>query len=95
MVLSFWSNVKPRCFWVLACSISDLLKNEKDESKELLKLGLSPSKKKKCFICFNDSPSKAMKNAFYFILKALLVLKIFKFLSWFFGHVVKTAWLEC
>ena len=46
------------------------------------------------FICFNDSPSKMMKNAFYFILKALFVLKIFKFLSWVFGHVEKTAWLE-
>ena len=32
-------------------------------------------------ICFNDSPSKMVKNAFYFILKALFVLKIFKFLS--------------
>ena len=39
------------------------------------------------FICFNVSPSKMMKNAFYFILKALFVLKIFKFLSWLFGHV--------
>ena len=29
-------------------------------------------------ICFNDSPSKIMKNAFYFILKALFVLKIFR-----------------
>ena len=27
----------------------------------------------------NDSPSKTMKNVFYFIEKALLVLKIFKF----------------
>ena len=35
-----------------------------------------------------------MKNALYFILKALFVLKIFKFLSWLFGHVGKTAWLE-
>ena len=35
-----------------------------------------------------------MKNAFYFILKALSVLKIFNFLSWLFGHVGKTAWLE-
>ena len=33
-----------------------------------------------------------MKNAFYFILKVLLVLKIFKFLSWLFGHVQK--WLD-
>ena len=28
-----------------------------------------------------------MKNAFYFILKALFILKIFKFLSCLFGHV--------
>ena len=27
-----------------------------------------------------------MKNAFYFTLKALLVLKIFNFMSYFFGH---------
>ena len=45
-------------------------------------------------ICFNDSPSKMMKNAFYFVLKALFVLKIFKFLFWLFGHVEKTAWLK-
>ena len=30
-----------------------------------------------------------MKNAFYFTSKTLLVLKIFKFLSWLFGHVAK------
>ena len=30
-----------------------------------------------------------MKNAFYFILKPLFVLKIFKFLSWLFRHVEK------
>ena len=35
-----------------------------------------------------------MKNAFYFILKilkALFFLEIFKFLSWRFGHIEKTA----
>ena len=37
----------------------------------------------------NKSPLKMMKNAFYFALKALFVLKIFKFLSWLFGHVEK------
>ena len=36
--------------------------------------------KKFLFICLNESPLKLMKNAFYFILKALFVLKIFKFL---------------
>ena len=35
-----------------------------------------------------------MNNAFYLILKAYFVLKIFKFLSWLFGHVEKTAWLD-
>ena len=34
---------------------------------------------------------KMMKNAFYFTLKALFVLNIFKFLSWLFGHVGKMA----
>ena len=37
--------------------------------------------KKIIFICFNENPLKRMKNAFYFILKALSVLKIFKYLS--------------
>ena len=32
-----------------------------------------------------------MKNAFYFILKAFFVLKIFKFLSRLFGHVGKNG----
>ena len=30
-----------------------------------------------------------MKNAFYFTLKAVLVLKIFKFSSWHFGQTEK------
>ena len=34
-------------------------------------------------------PLKIIKNAFYFTSKALFVLKIFKFLSCFFGHVAK------
>ena len=51
-----------------------------------IKVGLSPSN---FFIYFNDSPSKMMKNAFYFILKALFVLKIFKFWSWLFSHAEK------
>ena len=35
-----------------------------------------------------------MKNAFYFILKALFVLKTFEFLSWLFGHAQKKNWLD-
>ena len=34
-----------------------------------------------------ESPLKMVKNAFYFILKAPFILKIFKLLSWLFGHV--------
>ena len=45
-------------------------------------------------ICLIESSLKMMKNAFYFILKALFVLKIFKVLWGLFHHVQKTAWLE-
>ena len=38
-----------------------------------------------------ESPLKMTNNVFDFALKALFVLKIFKFLSWLFGHVEK--WL--
>ena len=34
------------------------------------------------FICFNESLLKVMKNAFYFMLKALFILKIFKIFVW-------------
>ena len=50
---------------------------------------------KKCFICFNKSPSKKiMKHTFYFTLKVLFLLETCKFLSWYFGHIGKTTWLE-
>ena len=45
-----------------------------------IEVGLSPSKKIS-FISFNESPEKVVKLAFYFILKALLILKISQFLS--------------
>ena len=35
----------------------------------------------------NEIPLEMMKNAFYFTSKALFVLEIFKFLSWFLVHV--------
>ena len=56
----------------------------------ILEVEFSPSKNFN-FFCFNESPLQMMKNAFYFILKALFVLNIFKFLSWHFGHVEETA----
>ena len=74
--------------------ITDRIKNESrlspDKEPCWFKVGLSPSKKD-CVIYLIESPLKMMKNAFYFILKALFVLKIFKFLSRLFGHVGKTA----
>ena len=36
-------------------------------------------------------PFKMMKNDFCFILRVLSVLKIFRFLSWLFGHIQKTT----
>ena len=39
-----------------------------------------------------ESLLKMIKNSFYFASKAVFVLKIFKFLSWLFGHVAK--WLD-
>ena len=35
--------------------------------------------KKFCFICFIESPLQMMKNAFYFILKALFILEVLNF----------------
>ena len=55
-------------------------------------VGLSTSKKN-CVICSIENPLKMMKDAFYFILKALFIVKIFKFLSWLFDQLGKTAWL--
>ena len=44
--------------------------NDRCEAKGNIKVGLSPSKKM-CIICLIESHLKMMKNAFYFILKAL------------------------
>ena len=58
--------------------------------QEIVKVGLS-TPEKTCVICLIESPLEMMKNAFYFILKAIFILKIFKFLPLFFGHVGKAA----
>ena len=58
-----------------------------------LRVELLPSKNN-CFIFFNESPLKMMKNAFYFILIALFSLQIFEFLSQLFGDIEKTDLLE-
>ena len=65
-----------------------LLKTCLQRGFEFLKVGLSPFIKF-VFIYFNENPSKMMKNAFYFMLKALFFLEIFTSLSWLFGYLEK------
>ena len=47
--------------------------------------------RKKLFYLFQWKPFKMLKSTFYFIFKALFVLKIFKFLPWLFGHKEKNS----
>ena len=58
--------------------------------QDIVKVGLS-TPEKTCVICLIESPLEMMKNAFYFILKAFFVLKIFKFFLRPFVQVGKTA----
>ena len=60
------------------CVLRNFLKSDSHLPKKVVLYGLM-----KAF--------KMMKNAFYSILKALFILKIFKFLSWRFGHVEKNG----
>ena len=59
--------------------------------RQCIKGGLSSHLPKKLFLfaSMKESPLKVIKNAFYFMLKALFVLEIFPFLSWLFGYVEK------
>ena len=45
--------------------------------KSYIEARLSPFKKN-CVTCLIENPLKVMKNVFYFVIKALCVLKIFK-----------------
>ena len=71
--------------------VSFLIKLQIWRSATLLK---SDSYLPKKFALFDSLKAllKWWKVLFYFIVKALFVLKVFKFLSWLFGHVEKTAW---
>ena len=72
---------------VRSCDISRTdIKTELKTIKPF-KVGLSPSNK----TCFDEIPLNMPKNAFYSILKALFVLKIFNFLPLYFGHIEKRA----
>ena len=75
---------------VLQLKISDNIK------PKLILWWKSDSQLPKDFALFTfiENPLKMMKNAFYFILKALFLPKILKVLSWIFGNVEKTNRLE-
>ena len=79
--------------WLSVKHLIKVILHENDVKIDV-KVGLSHLPNKIIFICFNENPLKMMKNAFYFIVKAFFVLKIFNFLFWLFGHVKSSAWLE-
>ena len=62
----------------LGLSIKGAKMTSSSRLANLFKIGLSLSKKN-LFIYFTESPFKMMKNAFYFTLKALFVLKYLNF----------------
>ena len=68
----------------------DLVLNSYIHTSTFIEGGLSPSKKS-YLIWFNESTLKVIKNVFYFILEALLDLKIFKVLSWYFWSYSKNT----
>ena len=49
---------------------------------------------KNCFICFNESPLKMMKNAFLFHVKSSFRSQNIYFFILTFGHAEKTASFE-
>ena len=64
-------------------------KNESLGASNIFKVKLHLPKK--CVIAFIETPLKMMKNIFYFILKALFILKIFKFFVMIFGSCRKNS----
>ena len=62
-------------FQYITKEITNSILEDMNQDYSFIKVELSCSKKKIFFICFNESPIKIMKNAFYFILKTFFVLK--------------------
>ena len=93
-VISFWAKTiddVSKDIQTSETKRNQLLRNDEQETipqainkNGKIKVGLSSSKKI-CVIYLIESPLKMMKNVFYFILKALFILKIFKFLSRLFS----------
>ena len=71
-----------------------MIKVELSNKKVDLMIKNEISSTKYCVICFIKNPLKMLKKAFYLILNAPFILKIFKFWHHFLCHLRKTAWLE-
>ena len=90
-----WSQCFPHVGTIYLICMTNWLNGVLHDSKAACKYLKSGSHlPKKCFICLNESPLKVMKNDFYFILKVFFVFKIFKFSSWLFSYIEKTAGRE-
>ena len=92
--LSSWQNIVDLKFIYNYIVRIHLLKCSMKRWKVVQTQGGTLLFQKYCFTCFNDSPLKMIKDAFYFILKTFFILKIFKLLSGIFGYTEITAWLE-
>ena len=52
-------------------------------------LSWTPTIQNISFYLLQWEPLKSLRNVSYFMLKALFLIEIFKFLCWLFGHVEK------
>ena len=88
-MITFLKHDQPTFYLVLPIytGLQYIYHNNNKEAKhfEVVKGALSGLKQ----ILATESPLKMIKNGFYFTFKGLFVLKIFKFLSRFFGLVGK------
>ena len=84
----FWKSISLNeifIFWKLKISFTEIFHESWKSDSQLTK--------KFCYL-LHWKPIKNDKKCFLFYLKTLFVLKIFKLLSWHFGHVGKTSLLE-
>ena len=71
--------------WCYCCR-SFLTKTQNFRKNRNIKGGISSLRQ---FLANDEKGLKMMKNAFYFTLKAVFVVKIFKFLPWLFDDISK------
>ena len=91
---NFWIGMKFRRFQVFMRVFYEIQQSlnfrcQWYEHQNLKLLGLKSALSGLTRFLAAESPLKTMKNAFYSTSKTVFLLKIFKFLSWLFGHVAK------